>query len=108
MAEIDANGDIVVEYVVDSSPASSTYPLRVEFFVADADGEEGLVSLGSDSYAAANAQGPAVANLGSAGGLGYPAGFHNLVATATDGDGNTSEFSAGVALRIPLLPRSSR
>ena len=39
--EVDASGDLVVEYVVDSSPAFSTYPLRVEFFEADADGEEG-------------------------------------------------------------------
>ena len=40
-AEIGATGDLVIEYLVDSAIITSTYPLLVEFFIADADGEEG-------------------------------------------------------------------
>ena len=65
-AAIDANGDLVIEYSVDSAVGNSAYPLHIEFFIADSDGEEGQTFLGSDSYVAGSAQSAKVANLGNA------------------------------------------
>ena len=89
--EINGAGDLLVEYSVDSTVDNAAYPLRVEFYKADADGEEGQVFLGYDTYAAADTQVVRTANLGNAAALGVAAA-DPIVATATDADGNTSEF----------------
>ncbi|MEM1179137.1 MAG: DUF11 domain-containing protein, partial [Acidobacteriota bacterium] len=75
-----------VTYRVTSTTGNQTYPLRVEFFYADVDGQEGQTYLGFQNYTSANQT--RTANL-PAGSLGS-----RVVATATDADGNTSEFSA--------------
>ena len=96
-ATIDANGDLVIEYLVDSSRAFSTYPLRIEFFIADADGEEGEVLLGFDAYEEGSAQSVKAVNIGNAAALGVePADL--ILATATDAEGNTSEFSSASSI----------
>ena len=91
-AEINASGDLVIEYNVDSATENSSYPLNIEFFRADTHGEEGERLLGSDSYQLSEAQSFTVVNLGNAGSLGVQGGEH-IVATATDAGNNTSEFS---------------
>jgi CSLREA domain-containing protein len=79
-------GALLIVYTVPSPP-----PLEIEFFLSDSDGEEGATFLGGTNYVAA---GNAVANL--------PAGIaalgDRLVATATDADGNSSEFSLAVTV----------
>ncbi len=102
-AEIGATGDLVIEYLVDSAIVTSTYPLLVEFFVADADGEEGQTFIASHVYVTSTAQTSTVANLGGATALGV-AGGDNIVATATDADGNTSEFSLPATIVTQVLP----
>ena len=92
-AEIDTNGNLVIVYSVDSAPGNSTYPLRVELFIADADGEEGETFVGSDAYLGSEAQATKTVNLGNAAALGVANG-DLLVSTATDDEGNTSEFSS--------------
>lgn len=91
---------IEVAYFVDSVPGDAGYPITVDFYVADADGEEGRSWIGSDEFEAADhAAGLPVV---------HPIllffldpGPHELVATATDADGNTSEFSPAVTVPEP-------
>jgi CSLREA domain-containing protein len=80
-----------LSYRVDSATTNSTYPLRVEFFKADAD--EGRTFLFADSYLAIEAQ--SVKTLTN---QPIPVGVtigpdDVIVATATDVGDNTSEFS---------------
>ena len=97
-------GDLLIQYSVDSVVGSSAYPLMVQFFIADADGQEGKTYLGSDTYASSTAQSTKVANLGSPFALGLKAG-DVIVATATDAAGNTSEFSlATTATTVTSVP----
>ena len=87
-ATVSKNGSTLnVTYRVPSSNTNSTYPIRVEFFLSDGTGE-GKTFLGVDTYNTPNTDktfsfSPTVTvNLGD-----------KIVATATDNNGNTSEFS---------------
>jgi len=108
-AMIDADGDLLVTYAVDTDPANATYPLTVEFFKADADDQEGQVFLEHSSYTTTKhgecgtPPCEVTVNLGDAATLGVSAS-ERLVATATDDEGNTSEFSASLEISaIPVL-----
>ena len=94
-AEIDLNDDLVIQYEVDSDPSHSAYPLTIEFFESDAGGE-GQLFLGTDTYTAADfASGVKTINLGNVLSiLGVTDKTNAEVATATDDNGNTSEFSS--------------
>ena len=83
--------NINLSYRVDSTMINSAYPIRIEFFKAD--GDEGRTFLFSDSYLSAEAQ--SIKNLAD---RPLPNGVNFssddvIVATATDANGNTSEFS---------------
>ncbi|MEM1083087.1 MAG: hypothetical protein AAGI48_03125 [Verrucomicrobiota bacterium] len=83
-------------YRVPSSGGSSAYPLRVEFFLADGGGE-GRTFLGSDTFTSGDfssgLQRTTVTSPDS------PLAINDLiVATATDANGNTSEFSIPVTV----------
>ena len=82
-----SGNQLSVTYRVDSAPANSAYPLRVDFY-ADADGGSGQW-LAQDSYTLADAQQARSIVLT------LPAGANAIpfVATATNADGHTSEFS---------------
>lgn len=74
-------------YRVDSAATSSAYPLTVEFFIADATGQ-GRTFIHRTMYSTPQALTqitfkPSV----------LPASSEQIVATATDANGNTSEFS---------------
>ena len=90
-------GDLNVTYRVDSDPANATYPITVEFFEADVHDEEGQTLLGRDTFTAGqfNSGNNTLANLGSLTGLGVG---DVLVVTATDANGNTSEFSPATTI----------
>ncbi len=102
-AELDGAGYLYVTYRVDSDPAIVSYPLSVDFFKADGDGEEGQIFLVSDIYFTPN----------------YPDGVSDiqnvdsltvgdrLVATATDADGNTSEFSEAIEVTRKVITVNS-
>lgn len=94
-----------VAYRVDSAPANSTYPLSVDFYVAAGqDSREGARYLGTDTYDAAEAQDLTTFVLAVPADV--PAGAF-LVATATDAEGNTSEFSAGASLPVAAEPEAA-
>lgn len=93
---------IDLDYGVDSAPANSAYPLRVEFFKAD--GDEGRDLIGFDEYSEAEAQ--TIKSIS----LNVPVGMtlsaeDVIVATATDADGNTSEFSFSTATLAVQTPQ---
>ncbi len=85
-------GNVNLSYRVDSTTTNSAYPLRVEFFKAD--GDEGRDLIGFDNYLAAEAQTVKAISLLIPSGLTLSAD-DVIVATATDAQGNTSEFSFG-------------
>jgi hypothetical protein len=85
-----SGGQFNVTYRVDSAPANSTYPLRVDFYKAL--GDEGEVLLDSDVYAAVNAQQDKSATLMIPPGVSL-GNDDVIVAIATDAQGRSSEFS---------------
>ena len=95
-------GSLTVVYSVDSDTAHSAFPLRVEFFKADSDGEEGQQFLGFDMYTASEWHGcgtvPCADTVIFASGPLVPA--DSIVATTTDSLGNTSEFSPAIGIEF--------
>jgi subtilisin-like proprotein convertase family protein len=90
---------IAVTYFVRTDPSNGTYPLSVEFFVADASANrQGKTFLATDMYDSATGEEKFVI-------LPAPAAFATpeIVATATDADGNTSEFSIPVVINVPVV-----
>jgi hypothetical protein len=107
-----ATGEVTVAYRVPSDPTvdasgASGYPLSIDFYLADADDEEGRVYLGTDAYTSANPN--------DYSGCGSPPCTvtttfipqspvdrgNDVVAVATDSGGNTSEFSSVTVLSLP-------
>ncbi len=106
-------GDLIVSYQVDSAPQHSSYGangIYVEFFEADSTGA-GRDFLGFDHFLLSDynngAPGTRQKNLGNAATLGIVAG-DRLTATATDADGNSSEFNPAVTLAAPPITISGR
>jgi hypothetical protein len=87
---------LTISYSVPSAAANSAYPLAVEFFRADTDGQEGQTYLGTHSYTSPGVKTAVLAQSG------IPLGAR-VVATATDANGNTSEFSSSVVVAAALL-----
>ncbi len=81
---------LTVAYSVDSAPANAAYPLLIEFFAADGAVRQGRTYLGTDPYSAALAGKSRIITISSAA-LINPGDM--ITATATDADGNTSEFA---------------
>ncbi|HEX8367991.1 MAG TPA: right-handed parallel beta-helix repeat-containing protein [Pyrinomonadaceae bacterium] len=91
------NNELIVGFKVDSAPANSAYGtngIYVEFFKADASGE-GEKFLGFGYYTEADYNGSLqikTINLGNINTLGF-APNDRLTATASDANGNSSEFT---------------
>lgn len=83
-------GNLVVDYTLDSAMANTAYPVTIDLFKADSVlSGQGQVYLGSGML---DAPGLGSVDLGDAAALGIAPG-DPIVATATDANGNTSEFS---------------
>ncbi|MEZ5441597.1 MAG: Calx-beta domain-containing protein [Lysobacterales bacterium] len=88
-----AGSQFQLTYRVDSDPANSSYPLRVDFYKAV--GDEGEVLLDSDVYGLADAQQPKTVSLMIPPGVSLD-DDDVIVAIATDAQGRSSEFSFDV------------
>ncbi|NBC15814.1 MAG: T9SS type A sorting domain-containing protein, partial [Bacteroidetes bacterium] len=96
----DDSGTVEVTYLVPTDPVHAAYPLTIDFYRADASGEEGQTWLGSDPYTAADyTNGPAKTITFNPAVAVTATDF--IVATATDDDGNTSEFTGG-STQLPV------
>ena len=100
---INLNGDLIIDYLVDSDSAYSAYPLTVQFFKSDTTGQ-GKVIIGEDYYTLIDySNGGKTVSLGNAANLGI-VGSDSLVSTVTDSNGNSSEFSAiEIITKIKML-----
>jgi CSLREA domain-containing protein len=87
-AIINGSNQLIVDFTLDSLITNSAYPVNVDFYAAD--GGEGSRYLGSQEL---SGPGEGVANLGAASELAIVDG-DSIVATATDANSNSSEFSA--------------
>jgi len=102
-ASYDAGAnEVTITYQVPSDPnesgsGASAYDLAIDFYRADADEEEGEAYLGTDTYAASDyntsTSGPDPKTVTFTPQASVTRDDH-VVATATDANGNTSEFSA--------------
>ncbi|MEO1367712.1 MAG: hypothetical protein AAFX50_11090, partial [Acidobacteriota bacterium] len=103
-----STGDLRVTYSIDTDIANATYPLTAEFFIADETGAQGETPIGTAEYTAGDYDSCGVApcevtvNLGAVADLEVTAGSL-VIATATDSDGNTSEFSGSAAVVVGLV-----
>jgi len=92
-ALVTESEELTVEYQVNSDPANADYPLYIQFFNAR-NKDQGAFFLGEANYTEDDFKtGIKTCTLGDAAEIGVGIGDF-LVATATDGSGNTSEFSA--------------
>jgi uncharacterized repeat protein (TIGR03803 family) len=95
-----SNGTLHVGYRVDSAPENSAYPMTIEIFISDGSGE-GRTLIYRTIYSTPET----ITNLVFAPPV-APVSTNRLVATATDANGNTSEFSAEKSLATAFLVTS--
>jgi hypothetical protein len=95
--------EVAVTYSVPTDPSFASYPLDVDFYAADADDEEGRTFLFTDRYTETDYNnGPSVSVLAPVSSS-IVSSSDDILATATDADGNTSEFSVSpVVLPVEL------
>jgi parallel beta-helix repeat protein len=87
-----AANQVAATFTVSTSPLNAAYPLLIDFYIADADFEEGQTYVGTTSYSGADYATGEVSKLFTA--AAPLVGGNDVVATATDSAGNTSEFTA--------------
>uniref|UniRef100_UPI0018E525C7 beta strand repeat-containing protein n=1 Tax=Pleomorphovibrio marinus TaxID=2164132 RepID=UPI0018E525C7 len=90
--------NISLRYFVPSAPANSAYPIQVEFFIDDGN-RQGKEFLYVDSFTEEDydLSEPKFINFALPAGSTFAVGAA-VLGTATDADGNTSEFGASVAV----------
>lgn len=90
LATASASGStLTLAYTVDTAVGNAAYPLTVDVYAADADGQ-GQRWIGSLTVAEAQAQTAVTGGFAPRSGI---SDGSTVVATATDANGNTSEFS---------------
>lgn len=97
-AQYDSNGNrISIEVAVDSHPGASDYPITVDIYQADSDGEEGQIWLAATTFTEANYLTGLPINRSLTADAPVSQG-DLIVTTATDAAGRTSEFSPSTQL----------
>ncbi len=100
LREARLQGTLEFVYEVPSLQAHSAYELTIDFYAADPSGREGRSHLGSDLYTLDTENKLKSVSLASAA---VEAG-DQIVATATDALGNTSEFSVPITVSSGASP----
>jgi hypothetical protein len=101
IASADVTEDVfplALVYSVPTDTANATYPIDVDFYLADADGQEGRTRVATDGYGLLEAGLVRMVSLPVASPV-EPG--DRIVATATDAAGNTSEFSPSIVVPEP-------
>jgi uncharacterized repeat protein (TIGR01451 family)/CSLREA domain-containing protein len=99
LAVVIQGDQVQVTFRVDTRPTFATYPLEIDFYSADSSGAEGQTYLGGVSYQEGEAQTIVTKTftleppVPLAQGAQRAAALALIVSTATDANGNTSEFS---------------
>lgn len=89
-----STGNLDVTYSVNTASSNASYSLTVQFYLADSTGVQGAYFLVSDTYSFPNTSRSVTLPTG----LGSEfIADGRVLATSTDGAGNTSEFSPSVA-----------
>ncbi|MEK6261252.1 MAG: hypothetical protein AABP62_21840 [Planctomycetota bacterium] len=86
-----SGSNLTVTFTVPSISPNSTFPLRIEFYITDSAGQEGQKLLGVGGYTQGST------GVGTMAAQGAVVGS-KIVLTATDNQGNTSEFSTAVTV----------
>ncbi len=97
-AQHDPSGNrINLNYQIDSHNGASDYPITVDVYAADSDGQEGQTWLASTTFTESQwlAGNPVARTLNAAAPISEG---DVIVTTATEGGGRTSEFSPGFTL----------
>jgi hypothetical protein len=96
----ESNSTVTIDYEVKTNDTGSNYPLKVDFYVADSEQSgEGKIYLGSQDYSTANATASVSFDLSHFSNVSSEDYF---VATATDANGNTSEFFGPPGQQLPV------
>lgn len=99
-AIIDNDGNLVMSFRVDTIEPNGEFPLTVDFYSANEDGQEGDTYLGTILWPGRDDSADQYVLLEEAAHLEGSL----IVATATDAEGNTSEFSPPVLVGRGPLP----
>jgi len=97
----ESTGNVEVRYKVDSNPGDATYDIKVDFYIADSESSgEGKTYIGTDTYPEAGAGAFRSVAFAPPSGVTVTRSDY-MVATATDANGNTSEFTS-TATQLPV------
>ena len=97
-----SNDNVSITYRVQTSTGNATYPLKVDFYAADSESSgEGKTYLDTQEYQSGDAR-SSVTNVIDLGNFSNVDSDDHFVATATDDDGNTSEFFGPPGQQLPV------
>ncbi|CAG1769336.1 MAG: hypothetical protein K8F35_08875 [Dokdonella sp.] len=96
----DSGATVTITYHVDSTITNAAYPLRID--VARGFGGQAFAPIMIDTYGGADAQQPRSVSFATSELMGQP-----LVLSATDADGNTSEFSSDLIFANAFEPQGN-
>ena len=97
------SGQIEFRYRVRTNAGNAAYPLDIDLYLVENEEQQGKTYLGSVTYTDSDATSWALGSVEPAFGTSIPDDAM-IVATATDSDGNTSQFSEVVQIAEPAEP----